>query len=282
MINGAKNILFYLCIVIMMHAQLSAQSSLERQLDYANNLFENKLYFDAVTEFKRLKYFDEQKIHEYDCDYKIGLSYKYGGHYDEAIKYFREAESSARSDNEKLDAKFQVIRINILRKTTDRALQLLNEMENDPLSIGVANEINYWRGWAYMLADKWEEASTSFSLVERNHPLRLLANQVDNDKYSVTFAKVISYILPGFGQFYTGHYFSGFMSLAWNGLWGYLTVNSFVEDRAFDGIMTGGLLWLRFYRGNVQNAEKLATEENIKIANKALLYLENNFEGERP
>jgi hypothetical protein len=132
------------------------------------------------------------------------------------------------------------------------------------------------------MADDWERASLIFSGIDPDHPLKLLSDKVLNDKYSVNFAKVISYILPGAGQFYTGNYLSGLMSLGWNVLWGYLTINSFVEDRAFDGILIGSLLWLRFYRGNVQNAENFALQENLNISNRAYKYLKENYTGLKP
>lgn len=277
-------IFFHLVFFILLFActPLLSQDYLSRQLDYANNLYENELYFDAITEFKRLQFFDKYKLHEYDANLKIAFCYKYGGYFDEAVKYFAEAETSARNKDEKLQVKFQIIRSNILRKTFPRAFQLLNELESSDEFFGIANEINYWRGWAYMLSDDWESASIEFSQIDYNHPLKQFSDRTARDKYSVTFTKVISYILPGFGQFYTGNFVSGLMSLAWNGLWGYLTVNAFVEDRAFDGITIGSLLWMRFYRGNIQNSEKHAIEENLKISNKALRYLENSYEGNKP
>jgi hypothetical protein len=72
------------------------------------------------------------------------------------------------------------------------------------------------------------------------------------------------------------------MSLAWNVLWGYLAINAFAADRVFDGAAVGSMLWLRFYRGNIQNAGKLAENENIKIANESLFYLTENYKGEKP
>ena len=90
------------------------------------------------------------------------------------------------------------------------------------------------------------------------------------------------HIIPGAGQFYTGHYFSGLLSLGWNALWGYLTVKAFIDERVFDGLIIGNFLWLRFYVGNIQNAEKFANEANIKIANKALSYLQDQYKGEKP
>lgn len=72
------------------------------------------------------------------------------------------------------------------------------------------------------------------------------------------------------------------LSLGWNVLWGYLTIKAFVDERIFDGFVIGNFLWLRFYVGNIQNAETFANEENVKIANKALYYLQYQYEGEKP
>jgi hypothetical protein len=89
-------------------------------------------------------------------------------------------------------------------------------------------------------------------------------------------------ILPGFGQFYTGEYLGGLLSIAWNVFAGYLTINAFNQERIFDGIVTANLLWFRFYRGNFQNAEKFAQEKNLLIMNETLNFLQNEFIGLKP
>ncbi|MEN8193984.1 MAG: hypothetical protein ABFS12_14265, partial [Bacteroidota bacterium] len=131
-------------------------------------------------------------------------------------------------------------------------------------------------------ADDWENASLSFEKIDKEHPLKTLCDEVEDEKYSVTFATLISYILPGSGQIYTGNYISGLLSLGWNVLWGYLTINAFITDRVLEGALIGGLLWARFYRGNIQNAEKFAVEKNRDISNKAYRYLKNNYKGIKP
>ena len=112
--------------------------------------------------------------------------------------------------------------------------------------------------------------------------LQQLAQKTEDEKYSVPFVKALSYVFPGAGQLYTGNYLSGALSMAWNLFAGYLTIKAFVEDRIFDGFVTGNLLWLRFYNGNIQNAEKFAEQKNLKIANSALLYLQTQFHGTKP
>ena len=270
-------IIFFLFVL-----SLKAQDNLSIQLDFANNLFNSNQYYDAITEYKRLQFFDSVKTFNYEINYRIGECYKAGAKYDDAVKYFLLAELNARTDDELFDSKTQIIRSNILRRTSDRALQLCDEIEKDQRFSGKRDQINYWRGWAYIFADKWDEAAKSFAKINSNHELKKLAEQTEKAKVSVTFAKVISYILPGAGAIYTGKFLSGLMSLGWNLLSGYWTVNSFVENRVFDGVVVAELVWLRFYRGAIQNAEEFALEKNLEVSNKSLRYLQNEYKGIKP
>ena len=271
-----------LLLILFFASPLLSQDQNKIQLDYANTLFNTNQYFDAVTEYKRLLFFNPSPEYLYELNYKIGLSYKAGAKFDEAIKYFTSSEMNASDNQQKYDSKIQIVRSNILRKTTDRALQLIDEMEKSTLFNDKLDSLNYWRGWAYMFADDWENASKAFAAAPFGKELQNQCDFVLNRKVSVTFAKVISYILPGSGQIYTGNYLSGLMSLSYNILFGYLTVNSFVEDRVFDGAATGALLWLRFYRGNIQNAGNFAEEKNLEIANTTLRYIQSNYQGIKP
>lgn len=259
-----------------------AQSSLQDQYNYAIKLFNQEKYFDTITEFKRLKYFDKQAKYQFDCNYYIGLSYKNGGKYDDALKYFTLAEIKSKDDNEYFLAKIFQIRTNILRRTTNQAKKILDQLENDDRFKSRKKEIKYWRGWCYIFADDWDSAYKTFEENNLDTTLANLCKSTDDNLYSVNFAKYSSYLIPGFGQFYTGEYFSGLLSLGWNVLTGYLTINSFVEDRVFDGFIIGNFLWLRFYTGNIQNAEKFAKQKNLTISNETLKFLQNSFNGAKP
>jgi hypothetical protein len=274
--------LTYISFLFFFAFILKGQDYLSLQFDHANNLFNNKQYFDAVTEYKRLLFFDSTKSYQYQANFKIGVSYKEGAKFDESIKYFSFAELCAHNEDEIFETKTQIIRTNILRRTTDRALQLCDELEKDDRFKYKRDTINYWRGWAFMFADDWKSAAKYFASINPSHELKLLAERTEKAKVSVTFAKVISYILPGAGAIYSGEFLSGLMSLGWNALAGYWTINSFIEKRAFDGIVIGELVWLRFYRGAIQNAEEFAVEKNLEIANKSLRFLQNEYKGIKP
>ena len=257
------------------------QETLKEQYDYAESLFINEKYFDAVTELKRLNFFDEGKEYAFRANYLIGKSYKEGGKFSEALKYFTLAEINAVNDSDLFDAKIYQVRINILRRTTQQAERQLDRMQADNRFSNRSEEISYWRGWADIFASEWDKAALQFKRTG-NDTLRLLCEKVSSDSYNVTTAKILSFILPGAGQFYTGHYFNGLLSLGWNALWGYLTVKAFVDQRIFDGFVIGNFLWLRFYTGNLQNAEKFAEAENLNIANSALSFLQYQYKGEKP
>lgn len=277
-----KHYRILLCLFISPIISIFAQSPLSSQFDYANNLFKTENYFDAITEYKRLLFYDTTKTFFYRSSFQIGKCYKAGAKFDEAIKYFSVSELNASDDLERFNSKIEIVRCNILRRTTARAHQLLNEMELKYKGNESKDSINYWHGWTYMFEDDWTSAASSFAKINPNHELKLICDRVEKDKVSVTFATVISYILPGAGQIYTGNFLSGILSLGWNVLSAYLTINAFNAERIFDGIAILTLIWQRFYRGNIQNAVEFAESKNIDIANSALIYLQKQFRGAKP
>lgn len=275
----AIKILFALIFILSGAIRIFAQDSFQRQFNIAKKLFDEENYFDAVTEFKRLLFFEEAGKYSYEANKLIGLSYKKRAKFSDAIHYFSLAENNANTEDEVFESKIEIIKVNILRRTTSRALTLLDDLRIDKRFKNRMDDINYWSGWAYIFADEWEKASISFD--GHNPELSALCDSVNGDFYNVTLAKTLS-IIPGVGQFYTGEYVSGLISIGWNVLWGYLTINAFAEDRVFDGIMVGTLLWWRFYSGNLQNAEKFALQKNLEKTNSALRYLQNNYIGSKP
>jgi len=273
---------YFILIFILFSTHLFAQNVFDEQFNYAQKLYNEENYFDAITELKRLQYFDSSDKYSFTSNFLIGECYKQGAKFSDAINYFVSAEICADNINDLYSAKEEIIRTNILRRTTSRALELIDALENDKHFENKTNQINYWRGWAYIFADDWDNAVVSFSKINSNHELKLLCEKTSDDLYSVGFAKGISILIPGAGQIYTGEYFSGFLSFGWNVLWGYLTINSFADDRIFDGLMTGSFLWMRFFNGNLQNAEKFAIEKNWEISNRALEYLQFEYPGLKP
>ena len=280
--NFVINNKYLIATILLISCASFAQNSFDAQFNIAKTLYSDENYFDTVTELKRLLFFDNNSKYNYKANLLIGKSYKQGAKFSDAIRYLTLAEINAENIDELYETRIEIIRINILRRTNRRAFKLLDSLEADERFTDWSDKIKYWRGWAYMFADDWVQAAQTFAEIDTNHILKRLAEEVDDDLYSVSFAKTISYIIPGAGQIYTGEYISGLLSLGWNVLWGYLTIKAFIAERIFDGIVIANFLWLRFYRGNLQNAENFAKEKNMVISNKALNYLQFGYDGLKP
>jgi tetratricopeptide (TPR) repeat protein len=277
--NFVSNILLIITLVVRV---ILPQVRLEDQLNKAKILYSQGEYFSTITELKRLIFFDKDRKYSFTSNELIGECYKKGAKFSDALNYFTRAEIAAVSPEEVYNCRINIIRINILRRTTNRALSLLDTIEKDVRFSERHKEIYYWRGWAYIFADEWDKASNQFERISNENELKKFCDSTDNQKYSVLESKLLSYFIPGAGQIYTGNYLSGILSLGWNILWGYTTITAFQANRIFDGIMVADLLWLRFYNGNNQNAEKFAIEKNLEISNGALLYLQRIYKGEKP
>ncbi|MGQ9643433.1 MAG: hypothetical protein ACUVT3_06215 [Ignavibacterium sp.] len=277
-LNFVNRILFFF---LLLQIKILSQNYFVEQLELADSLFNSQNYFDAITEYKRLLFFDSLNHFRFYSNYQIGLCYKNGAKYSDAIRYFVLAENNASNDEQLFNSKVQQVRTNILRRTTSRAEKILSEIETDKRFEQHKREIKYWRGWSFIFSDKWKDAYRIFSEIGETNLAQICLNTHEK-LYSVEFAKYSSMIIPGLGQFYTGEYLSGLLSIAWNIFAGYLTINAFNQERIFDGIVTANLLWFRFYRGNFQNAEKFAEEKNTRIINETLFYLQNEFNGIKP
>jgi len=273
----SANKIFFILILM---CGISFSQSLENQFQLAENLFKEKNYFNAITEYKRLIFFDSKKEFSFKANFKIAESYFGGAKLDDAVKYFSIASYNSKNENEYCDTQIQLIRCNILRGTISNSFLIIERLNNDSRFKNKKDELIYWRGWTNIFNDDWKKASENFKSIDEKF-LAEFCDSINSKKYSPNFAKVISFLIPGAGQFYTGKYLSGIMSLAWNLGFGYLSATSFLDERIFDGFIHLNLL-ARFYRGNIQNVERFANEKNLKIRNDALNFLQNNFEGKKP
>jgi TM2 domain-containing membrane protein YozV len=277
--NSASKLIFVIIIAVNI---MSAQDQPGEQFKKAETLYSQGEYYNTITELKRLIFFDNNRKYSFEANELIGECYKKGAKYSEALNYFTRAEISAINKEDIYKCRINIVKINILRRTTTRAISLLDALEVDKRFQDKQKEVYYWRGWAYIFADEWDKASDQFARISDENELKKFCDSTDNQKYSVFESRLLSYFIPGAGQIYTGNYLSGILSLGWNILWGYTAITAFRADRIFDGIMVTDLLWLRFYNGNNQNAENFAVEKNLEISNRSLFYLQNVYNGEKP
>ncbi len=91
---------FTFLFILIGAVTLFAQDSYNIQFNYAKKLFGEEKYFDAITEFKRLLFFDESNTYNYEANFFIGLSYKGGAKFSDALQHFTLAELNSRTEAE--------------------------------------------------------------------------------------------------------------------------------------------------------------------------------------
>jgi TM2 domain-containing membrane protein YozV len=249
------------------------------QWEKARALQQNEKFYDAVTEYERLLFFDHSGKYHYSAYKEIGACYYAGAKIREAAEAYSKAASVAHEDSEAAGARQELIRMLLLERQYGRASLQISFYEK---SGAPPEEVRFWRGWLAIFQDDWGKAAGCFGSPDTTNFLRDFCLSVQKKKYNRNLAELLSVFLPGAGQIYTGHYAQGAVSLGWNALWGYLTVKAFAADRVFDGVMTGSLLWLRFYSGGYQTAGTYADERNREIYNEALQFLERDYKGMKP
>ena len=160
------NRLIVFVILIFLTCSSFSQTIYESQFELAKNLMGKKKYFDAITEFKRLIFFEKDSGNIYLNYSLMGECYKAGAKFDESIYYYTLSEINSKTSGQIYDAQINIVRSNILRRTTDRALTLLDSLEANQKYSDKINDINYWRGWAFIFTDDWEAAAGEFSKVD--------------------------------------------------------------------------------------------------------------------
>ncbi len=139
---------FYILLLLIVSNAFASSNRIEELMAYADSLYSSDNLYEAITEYKRLLFFDNLDSYAYEANYKIGLCYKLGGKYDDAIKHLKIAEKKSTNVNLRANAKLQIIRANILRRTIPEALLLLEQVENQMSNKINPDSIYYWRGWA--------------------------------------------------------------------------------------------------------------------------------------
>ena len=209
-------------------------------LQFADSLFKEGDYFNAITEYKRAVYLKESPRYAL---WKIGLSYERRGKPGFAAKYFGELAF--------MDDLLPVthhLAYNLIEIKRYREAILVLESKRDTVSL-------IMHAAALGLSGDFKQADSV--LISLNIKLPSLPN--DN------VLRYPSYIVPGFGLFLLGDYKRGLLSCLLTTGTGYLTYYLVKHKRYPEAIVTFNTLFLRFYSGNIQNAIKLKKKKQKRF-----------------
>jgi len=181
-------------------------SPLEKQLSYADYLFEEGDYFRAITEYKRFIFLSPNPEEKLFAKKRILSSYKKACRYEEAMDYLETFQSEGLKNLEKG-------KLNILMGNAARARTFFESNDSDTAKI--------LKGWTYFEEANWEKAGEEFLIISDNSALSTIAENLsayaekadtEIEERNVLLSALFSSIIPGSGRFYAGRPGDGFFS----------------------------------------------------------------------
>ena len=252
----------------------------EKQLLYAEQLFDARTYNPSILEYKRFLFYQPHTDMADFARYRIAQAHYYQGNREYSRQLFEELMETYPESPLYHNAQLMLGKTHLDdgEYATARSVFFLILQAKGDVRLQV--QAQYLRGWCYVHDRNWFKAITEFRNI---HQLRVensdtgtldarleqsaakladttLANTPLPLK-SPRLAQFMSTVFPGSGQIYAGKTRNGLISLGINAAFFYLLGDSVVDKRYVDatGIF---LVGSRFYWGNRQNAKKWAMEHN--------------------
>ncbi len=244
----------------------------KRSFEYASQLLRKNDYYRAITEFKRYIFFGKDKFLIEKSKYTIGLAYLMGGDYKNARNQF----NLLLYDNSSPFSESALLRLGDVDffKTVE-TIKIHKHYEFSPARFEGDYYSRYLRD--YPSANGYVEAYNKLLFVtllnfdfKNFYSLANSVNRPKNDaiidefklkaeelkditQKSVTFAKIISIIIPGAGQIYAGEFNKGVVALLVNAAFIGASYYTYTNYSKLLGIILG-YYELSFYFGNINNA----------------------------
>ena len=252
----------------------------EKQLLYAEQLFDARIYNSSILEYKRFLFYQPHTELADFARYRIAQGHYYQGNRGYSQQLFRGFMESF--PDSPLYHRAQLMlgktRLDDQEYATARSIffQILQANDDERLLV----QAQYLRGWCYVHDRNWFKAIAEFRRVHQlrgenrdtglfDSDLEQIAIKLADTTLASTplplkspkFAQLLSTVVPGSGQIYAGKVRNGLISLAINTAFFYLLTDSVVDRRYVDAVGIY-LVGSRFYWGNRFNAKKWAIEHN--------------------
>jgi len=245
-------------------------SAEELPLSLGRHLAEAGNYDAAITEYKRFLFFHPNDPRVGEVYYNIGLAYRAQSLWTEAIAALRTATHYAEDRESKSEYQLTLAVTLIGTKNYDLAeLELIKVMLRNP-SAHLHQRMLFLQAVLYIYQFRWEDARSVLPEYTTDEQLEtLLDAAINTPQKSANVASVLSKVLPGLGHIYVGDWRDGLNALLLNGAFGFLTLDAVLDGHYTDAALWGGLVLLRYYRGNTFRAKTAVEQFNLQKSRQA-------------
>lgn len=267
-----KRVLF---LILITNSLASFGQSLVQTFDFANQLYQQKSYQNAMEAYKRVVYFDSTSLYSIqiypkiaDCLFNLEKYQESADYYD--LAYFS-AEDSLLKDTYILK---KISCFLILQQYDYAEIEFLNLGSDLPESIeydkNFSEAILRFAKQEYDLSEQIFKKLASDTLAIN----ALFEKNTKVSKISPKKAKIMSMIIPGLGQLYVGDIKNGLNSFILSAGLFALGVRSAIINNPLDAAISVLPWFQRYYQGGFKKAELIAIakiqEKRYKIYNQLL------------
>ena len=239
-------------------------------LSLGSHFFKLGNYDAAISEYKRFLFFHPNDLRMGETYRNIGIAYREQGHWGEAVAAMRTAVQYALDPEEQSQYQLELAVILIANQNYDLGrLELIKARMRNPAA-PVHQRALFLEAVAFIYQFQWEKAREVLRNYTTDAKLEtLLENAVNVPQKSSRLAKVLSAILPGAGQVYAGEWRNGLNALALNGVLGYVNVEVALNRHYVEAALWGGLIFSRYYLGNIFRADEAVKHFNTHQSRRA-------------
>lgn len=268
-------IVFSLPAIQVLHAQ-----NFEETIHFGDNQFKSGELSTALKAYQRALFFSEGRSNLYLFRQIAQISY-FNYDYENAQKYFGLAYNQSENDSLKTELLFSKAFCQILNKNYQFAII-------DLFSVGdtsriVKNRLNFYLATCYFGLEDFGQAKTFFKSCISLKDTAVLASLFARRNLlspSPKTARIMSMIIPGSGQIYSGDLKAGLNSLLLTSGLIALGVNIGIRYRPIDAVFSILPWYQRYYTGGYGKAEGIALKKRQlkrnEVYNKILTLIAEN------
>ena len=275
--------LFPLAVILLLvflptaHSQEFKKSEL---LDFADSLFQEEDYLNAVHEYRRYIFLFPNEHNSDFVQFRLAASYQNAGRLASAIQAYQLLIDTYPTSPLMQRARSNIAQCQLLDGKKEVAIRSLQQFLSEYPHSDLAPRAQFMIATVQMEEKNWEEASKTWEQISVKYPNTRFAEASDRltrmvrssklmPKRSPTFSGLLSAVIPGLGQVYSGRFLDGLQSLTVVG-----TISAgtayYINQEQYDVAIPVGLLGLFFYAGNVYGGVRAAKTFNSSQEGKFL------------
>jgi len=240
---------------------------------FAVDLFDQRDYYRAVTEFKRYAFYSRTTDGALRTDYAVAACYQNAREWPRAIDAWRMLMLKHSSHAVVNEAAYRLAECMIANEDYVSAVAVLDRYaEEADAQADYIDDACFLKGIALLAQRKWAAGAAQFELFRSSYPNSALADSAKSilstatkletmPSQSPAKAALLSSFVPGLGQGYAGRPGDGWTAFLVNAAIAGFTINRF--DRGDHSAAYPMLLMATtFYAGNVHGAARAAVSVN--------------------